>query len=234
MNAMQSVMEAGDRVTADQIFAELEALAVADASSRSTGGKRASYEPRTLLLHADLVGAEASNDAVLELGLAHRDSLKRWASTARFCSTSASTKVAWTKWRRSSSRPLANVPQIDSLRPALASVWCQIGDFDRAREWTTATRASDFRELTRSMQWLAAMRHAANAAIALTTITKAPRNADGARPALPVANHLHQRDDRWLARSYARAARNVPRQLRRGAGLLRGKHAVSSIASTCR
>jgi hypothetical protein len=165
MNGLQPIMESGDRATADRIYAELVALA--DKTQLpfhlwQTGIVRTAM----LLLRAELEAAEASNDAVLELGLAtgQPEALGVYGSVLLNLREYQARLDEVVEVIEQAARDLE---QIDSLRPALASVWCQIGDLHRAREWYERDARTQFRDLTISMQWLAAMRHAANAAIAL-------------------------------------------------------------------
>jgi tetratricopeptide (TPR) repeat protein len=165
VNALQPFMESGDRATADRTFTELEELAE---KTRLPFHQWQVGIIRTamLIMRADLEAAEASNDAVLELGLATgqpeafgvyggvlfvlRDTQGRLDEVAEVIEQAA-----------------RDVPQIDALRPALAYTWSQLGDLDRAREWYERDASTQFRDLTPSSQWLASMGTAANAAIVL-------------------------------------------------------------------
>jgi ATP/maltotriose-dependent transcriptional regulator MalT len=165
VNGLQPILESGDRATADRILAELEELAE---KTRLPFHEWQVGIIRTALLvmNADLAAAEASNDAVLELGLAtaQPEAFGVYGSVLfelRDCQGRLNEVVEIIE------QAARDMPQIDALRPALAYTWSQTGDLERAREWYERDAQTQFRELTPNGQWLASMRLAANSAIAL-------------------------------------------------------------------
>jgi len=165
VNGLQPIMESADRGAVDRIFAELEELAE---RTRLPFHRWQVGIIRTaiLMLHADFEGAEVSNDAVLELGLETGQPEAFGVYGAVLCNL-REYQGRLDEVVEVIEQAARDMPQIDALRPALASVWCQIGDLERGREWYERDAATSFRDLTVSMQWLPSMRHAASAAIAL-------------------------------------------------------------------